>query len=90
MTKAFSIRIPAELLTRAKTRAAEGGTSLTAFVTGAIEARLEAPPLTAVPMAPVLAPRETLDKTWRRPLPGECAHPFRDKENRCRVCGEQR
>lgn len=77
MTRAYSMRIPDDLLRRAKNRCAESGVSLTAFVTGAIEARLEAPSLLDQPMVPVLAPHGT----------GEiCAHPFRD--NPCGVCGQ--
>lgn len=76
MTKAYSMRIPDDLLRRAKNRCAESGVSLTAFVTGAIEARLEAPSLLDQPMVPVLAPHET------------CVHPFKDA-GRCRTCGEQ-
>jgi hypothetical protein len=85
VTRAFSIRIPEDLLTRAKKRAAESETSFTAFVTGAIEARLEAPSLLDQKMEPVLAPHGT--KAIIRPenAQQQCVHPFRD--NPCGVCG---
>lgn len=77
MTQAISIRFPPELVRRAKDRAHESGMTFTAFVSGAIEARLAASIIDS-PMKPVLAPRET------------CAHPFRDEFGACKVCGEQR
>lgn len=102
MTRAYSMRIPDDLLRRAKNRCAESGVSLTAFVVGAIEARLEAPSLLDQPMVPVLAPRETDSRIAKiadeylvgvtgrglaSHLAGEhCAHPFRD--NPCGVCGQ--
>ncbi len=107
MTRAFSIRLSDDLLARAKQRAHDTGTSFTAFVAGAIEARLEAPPLTQIPMKPLpptsdvsrgaeigvfegvrfkAVPQHPLDK----PPATECAHPFRDNQNRCRVCGHVR
>lgn len=79
MTRAFSIRMDPELLSRAKLRAMEAGVSFTAWVAETIETRLEAPSLLEQPMiADTNVPRGAV-----------CAHPFRD-EGRCRSCGEQR
>lgn len=77
MTRAVAYRLPSDLVGRIKDAAAEANLSATTYVRQAIEARLDAPPLTAVAMHPDV-PRET------------CAHPFRNEFGVCRGCGHER
>ena len=77
--KAFAMRWPEDLLTLTKQAAADAGTSLTAYVREATEAKL------GLPTRPVAVPRET--RSIIRPVADECAHPFRDASGRCRLCG---
>ena len=100
MTAAFSVRIDPELLNDAKKAAAKAGVSFTAYVSGALRLRMNATPsLLDQPMRDLTLVRPTSDvpRATRRvvrqgSLPGGdvCAHPFRDSQNRCRVCGQKR
>jgi hypothetical protein len=92
MTTAFSVRLADELLAESKAKALEAGESFTAYVAGALRARNSgAASILTQPMVPRETPQvEAHPSSWTRPTPETCAHPFRDNQNRCRVCGEQR
>ena len=104
MSKAVAIRLPEELVAQSKAKAVAAGESFTAYVAGALTLRNAAPSILQQPMTPVTAikpkrlqptgnvPRATPERqsTWTRPKPDECAHPWRDNRDVCRVCGDQR
>lgn len=98
MPKAVAFRFPDELVNRCKTAAAQQGKSFTAWVRECMEFRLGAPSIADMPMNPLQptsdVPRDTFNPVLPpgppKPTMDECAHPWRDKHNVCRVCGHRR
>jgi hypothetical protein len=87
--KAIALRLPEELVTESKRRAAEAGTTFTSWARAALEAKLKAPSLLDQPMKP-LQPTGGVPHGTIRGAPeraDQCAHPFRDDQGRCRICG---
>jgi len=72
--RAVAFRFPDELIDRTRAAAHISGMSVTAYVRAALEARLDAPPLTSQPMVD----------------PGTCPHKWRNPSGKCFACGDQR
>lgn len=103
---AVMVRLSESELSALDAMALKGGISRATCATSILRQRLGAGPnenLAArngrlqdeamTPLQPTKdVPRETLTTQRKiiRPETDECAHPFRDNQNRCRVCGHQR